>query len=125
MPKGIFKNPKERAEKIRRAQKGRVNFWQIGKKSHNWRGGKTKENGYVKIYKPEYRHHNRKNRGYVMEHRYIMQKHMGRKLESWEHVHHRNGIKDDNRIENLEIVLNKKHYGKIQCPHCRNEFLIQ
>ena len=63
--------------------------------------------GYRCLYKPDYKWCHKG--GWIQEHRYIMQEHLGRKLKSNEHIHHINEIKTDNRLENLMIVNPSQH----------------
>lgn len=66
--------------------------------------------GYVYIYKPE--HPNCKQGGYIREHIYVMSNYVGRPLNKGETVHHKNGIKDDNRIKNLELWASSHPSGQ-------------
>jgi hypothetical protein len=44
------------------------------------------------------------------EHRYVVEQALGRRLAADEHVHHKNGIKTDNRLENLEVLSASNHH---------------
>jgi len=76
-----------------------------GNLNHNWQGGITKHiKGYIYVYCPN--HPSNPKNGYVLEHRLVMEKKLGRYLTKDEIVHHNNGIKDDNREENLSLFCN-------------------
>ena len=85
----------------------------------NWKGGRVKHgDGYIRVYQPN--HPNADKRGYVFEHRLIMSNYLGRPLENWEAVHHINGIKDDNNIENLKLLPSDEHNKKVQKIYLEN-----
>ena len=70
-------------------------------------GNKNIHNGYVRIYFPD--HPKSDSRGWILEHDLIMECNIGRWLREDEVVHHKNKIKTDNRIENLQLLTRKEH----------------
>lgn len=64
------------------------------------------------INKDGYRRYRNKNGVFTMEHRLVMEAHLGRELEKHENVHHLNGNRADNRLENLELWSTKQPYGQ-------------
>lgn len=78
-------------------------------KNPNWGGGRSVDsNGYILIRSSD--HPNRNRAGYVFEHRLVMEKHLGRYLTRSEVVHHKNDVRNDNRIENLELFETNGHH---------------
>lgn len=74
-----------------------------------WHNGKPKRyegSGYIQVWEPD---HPNTRHGWVFEHRLIMEKALGRHLTRKEEVNHINEIKDDNRLENLEVLDKATH----------------
>lgn len=97
-----------------------------GENSYSWKGGiHYAPGGYVW---QSVRHDDplasmRSSNGYVLQHRLVMARHLGRPLTKDENVHHKNGIRDDNRIENLELWTRPQPHGvrvseRQHCPTC-------
>lgn len=79
-----------------------------GSKHPNWKGGKfVRVRGYIASHQPN--HHFADSKGYVMEHRLVWEEYYKACLLSWVDIHHKNGITNDNRIENLEAMMHGKH----------------
>lgn len=81
-----------------------------GENSYRWTGGRKYNRGYVEIYRPD--HYRANQKGYVREHILVWEAHNNKKVPKGWVVHHYNGIKDDNRPENLFAMPNKDHSRK-------------
>jgi len=81
-----------------------------GKANPNYVDGKALCDGYIFVI--DYYHPYRSKINRVAEHRLVMEQYLGRYLTPDEIVHHKNGIKTDNRIENLELT-NRQIHAKI------------
>ena len=92
----------ETKQKISKSKKGKY-------RTNTEHGGHKKQrtDGYIAVYLPTHEKSNKD--GYIMEHILIMEQHIGRHLKDDEVVHHKNKVRNDNRIENLELMTFKEH----------------
>jgi hypothetical protein len=96
----------------------------VGADSPFWKGGRyVHGSGYIMTHIPRdspYRSMvspSQRNKPYgtmpILEHRLVMAEHLGRPLESWEIVHHRDGNKQNNTINNLELMIDASTHNQI------------
>jgi len=84
-----------------------------GPRKHIHGSGHINKNGYRVISKIGHPNSVKgKRSGQIMEHTFVMSEHIGRALVKGETVHHINGIRDDNRIENLELWSHSHPFGQ-------------
>lgn len=120
--------------------KNNIRISKMGEKNPSFSGGKRiSKSGYVLVLDRDNTSSN--SRGYILEHRLVMEKHIGRKLKKSEHIHHINEIKTDNRIDNLKIMSASEHSShhikqtqknwlyikqkNICCPHCKSDINLE
>lgn len=110
----------EHREKMRRANTGRHPSDETrskmsqrrGENSPRWKGGRIGAGkGYIKVQLlPDDPYYEMATiNGYVLEHRLVMARHLGRLLKLGELVHHKNGVRGDNRPVNLAVVGTGNH----------------
>ena len=98
---------RHRPRKFKHGHSGSASFTK-GQKAYNWQGGRfVTGRGYARILCKG--HPKANENGYVNEHDVIMENIIRRNLNDNEVVHHINGIKDDNRLENLQLMTRSQH----------------
>lgn len=93
-----------------------------GENHHSWKGGRTlNEGGYALVYVPaDHDLAEMRNRvGYCLEHRWNMALYLNRPLKTWETVHHIDGDRTNNSIENLQLRIGQHGNGQAyECADC-------
>jgi len=118
---GIPIRTSSEAQRLRFQQ---VNKQRYGANSAHWKGGRIRvgKTSYyieVKLYPDSPFYCMANSQGYVLEHRLIMSENIGRLLSKSELVHHINGDRQDNRLENLMLLTSRKHNAyTVICKGC-------
>lgn len=117
MPSGVYNRDPNRVswnkgKQLSEEHRLKISQANLGKKSHRWKGGRTiEQTGYAVIYRPD--HPGKKVRkNYVYEHRYVMEKYLGRSLNKGEEIHHIDGDRQNNNIDNLILFESKSAHLK-------------
>jgi hypothetical protein len=93
----------------------------VGKRSPNWKGGRVELGKYlaVCVERDDPMRVMANSSGYVMEHRLVMARALGRPLKRHETVHHVNGQRHDNRLQNLQLRTGRHGKGVVmRCLDC-------
>lgn len=123
---------KEHIEAIKRRHTGKIVSAETRRKmsdsrkrgkfrSPNWKGGRRigRTDNYIQIYRPDHLFANKE--GYVMEHRLVMERIIGRYLTKNEVVHHKNKVRNDNAPDNLQLMTIKEHMAFHMNERWRNK----
>jgi len=95
-----------------------------GSESHGWKGGVIKASGYLAELSDEYPSM-KNSMGYILQHRLVMARELGRALYKWESVHHIDGDRTNNKLSNLQLRIgNHGKHSAYKCGDCGSYKII-
>ena len=104
-----------KGKKLSEKHKKSISIANSGIKNHFWKDGKIEGGiGYIMKYSPNHPYKDKHGKGYVMEHRLVMEEKIGRYLKPIEVVHHIDKNRKNNSISNLILFENDKEHKKFE-----------